>query len=115
MGKKTRSGVWRCRGGFAAPGGLMVPDGTLVPNELGYEVMDGRENLFEDVSQSRAVEQATAAPGEKRAVQPPTVEPDEADDEAELEALREVARDAGVKVDKRWGVDRLREEIAKAG
>ncbi len=37
-----------------------------------------------------------------------------ADTEAELEALRTVAADKGVKVDKRWGADRLREEIAAA-
>jgi hypothetical protein len=89
----------------------MVPDGTLIPNELGYEVMDGREHLFDDITEARAVEQATAAPGEKRAVQVPDVE----DDDAELEALRVAAEAAGVKVDKRWGADRLREEIAKAG
>lgn len=34
---------------------------------------------------------------------------------AELEALRKAAKDAGVKIDNRWGPDRLREEIAKAG
>lgn len=38
-----------------------------------------------------------------------------ADPEAELDALRLVAEKAGVKVDKRWGADRLREEIDEAG
>jgi predicted ATP-grasp superfamily ATP-dependent carboligase len=37
------------------------------------------------------------------------------DPEAELDALRAVAEAAGVKVDKRWKADRLREEIADAG
>jgi hypothetical protein len=109
MAKKTRSGVWQCVGGFAAPIGdhvRSVPDGALVPHEFGYEVMDGREHLFRDVTQVRSVEQATAAPGEKRDVVPP------ADDD--LDALRAEAEAAGVKVDKRWKADRLREEIEAA-
>jgi len=32
----------------------------------------------------------------------------------DLEELRAQAKDAGVKVDKRWGADRLRDEIAAA-
>lgn len=56
------------------------------------------------------VEQATAAPGEKRNVHVPDAEAD-----AELLDLRTKARNAGVKVDKRWGADRLREEIENAG
>jgi hypothetical protein len=55
------------------------------------------------------IEQATKAPGEKRNV----AKPDPAD--AELDALRAAAEAAGVKVDKRWGADRLRDEIAAAG
>lgn len=71
-------------------------------------------NLFSDAPQSEPrrsvpVEQATAAPGETRTV---TTSPD---DDIELEALRVAAKNAGVKVDKRWGADRLREEIADAG
>jgi hypothetical protein len=45
-------------------------------------------------------------------------EPDADDDSGdELDQLRAEAEAAGVKVDKRWGADRLREEIdtAKAG
>jgi hypothetical protein len=109
MAKKTRSGVWQCVGGFAAPIGdhvRSVPDGALVPHEFGYEVMDGREHLFRDVTQVRSVEQATAAPGEKRDVVAP------ADDD--LDALRAEAEAVGVKVDKRWKADRLREEIEAA-
>jgi hypothetical protein len=78
----------------------------LVPHEFGYEVMDGREHLFRDVTQVRSVEQATAAPGEKRDVVPPV------DDD--LEGLRAEAEAVGVKVDKRWKADRLREEIEAA-
>ena len=37
---------------------------------------------------------------------------EEKDPEAELDDLREEAEAAGVKVDGRWGADRLREEIA---
>jgi hypothetical protein len=43
--------------------------------------------------------------------QTPPVDPPAEDD---LDALRADAEAAGVKVDKRWGADRLREEIALA-
>lgn len=36
------------------------------------------------------------------------------DDDGDLDGLRSAAKAAGVKVDKRWGADRLREEIAAA-
>lgn len=86
MAKKTRSGVWRCKSGFVGPVGarkrVAVPAGALVPHEFPYEVMDDREGLFEDVSAPCGeVEQATAAPGEKRSVRrskpKPEVEGDE--------------------------------------
>jgi hypothetical protein len=41
-------------------------------------------------------------------------EPTEDEKASELEALRADAEDAGVKVDRRWGADRLREEITAA-
>jgi hypothetical protein len=41
-------------------------------------------------------------------------EVEEADQDGELEVLRELCAEAGVKVDKRWGVERLREELDKA-
>jgi hypothetical protein len=37
------------------------------------------------------------------------------DDETDVDALRAQAKAAGVKVDKRWGADRLRDEIDAAG
>lgn len=72
-------------------------------------------HLFEPVVEaaergpSAEVESATAAPGEKRSVS--TVKPQAAD---ELDELRAKAEKAGVKVDKRWGADKLRQEIAAA-
>lgn len=48
------------------------------------------------------VEKATAEPGEKRSAGP---------DEAAV--LRDQLEAADVKVDKRWGVEKLREELAK--
>lgn len=53
------------------------------------------------------VEQATAAPGEKRA----TTRADAAFDEAEQ--LRQQLTELGVAVDGRWSLKRLREERAK--
>lgn len=44
----------------------------------------------------------------------PVEPPADDDPEAELADLREQAEAAGVKVDGRWGADRLREEIAAA-
>lgn len=72
MAKKIRSGVYRCDRGYVAStksGTVRVAGGKLVPYDLPYEVMDGREHLFTDISGPRGevVEQATAAPGEKRA------------------------------------------------
>lgn len=73
-------------------------------------------HLFEPVSDAAerpagTVEDATAAPGEKRSVQLPSkqtpVKPDD-----DLDALRAEAEKAGVKVDNRWKADRLRQEIA---
>jgi hypothetical protein len=58
-------------------------------------------------------ETATAAPGERRSITPPAPKPPvvPADD---LEELRKHAEDAGVKVDKRWGAEKLRSEIEAA-
>lgn len=57
-------------------------------------------------------------PGRKPAPAPPPDEVDEEsepdDDDAVLDALREKATELGVKVDGRWGADRLREEIDNA-
>lgn len=53
-------------------------------------------------------EAATAEPGEKRSV----TKTDQSFDEAQ--SLRDDLEKAGVKVDKRWGLDKLREEYAKA-
>jgi hypothetical protein len=58
------------------------------------------------------VETATATPGEKRSVSTPAAKPPAEDD---LDALRSQAEKAGVTVDKRWGADRLKQEIADAG
>jgi hypothetical protein len=53
-------------------------------------------------------ESMSAAPGEKRSLS----NMDQAFDEAA--SLRDDLEKAGVKVDKRWGLDKLREEYAKA-
>jgi len=54
------------------------------------------------------IEQMTADPGERRAVARPHA--DEAFEE--MERLREEARRRGVRVDPRWSLARLREEMA---
>jgi hypothetical protein len=55
------------------------------------------------------VEQATAAPGERRMTRRPP--PDDTSDEAE--ALRAELTRLGRQVDARWGVNRLRAELEK--
>lgn len=76
--KKTTEGVYRCIGGFVTVKNgkrLAVANGTIVPYDAPYEVMNGREQLFEDLSaprqRSSRIEQATAAPGEMRNVTKP--------------------------------------------
>lgn len=54
---------------------------------------------------------ASQADSEESEEDPETAQ---SDAEAELDALRSQADDAGVKVDKRWGADRLKTEIAAA-
>lgn len=62
-------------------------------------------------------ETATAVPGERRSVTRPVPKPAASEPAApdDLDALRKQAEDAGVTVDKRWGADRLRQEIDAAG
>jgi hypothetical protein len=70
-------GIKRSKASFAATvNGVpqVIPAGYLV--EDGHEVLKGREHLFEAVEahvsqRERRVEQATAAPGEKRTVSRP--------------------------------------------
>lgn len=80
MTSKITSGVYRCVNGFVTAASdkartVVVPAGALVPYDFGYEVMQDREHLFDDVSQPRpsagGVEQATAAPGEQREAKKP--------------------------------------------
>jgi hypothetical protein len=71
---------------------------------LKAEVAAGQEPAAED--------DAEATP--KSAPQPDEEQPVEPQDDSELEQLRAEAEALGVKVDKRWGADRLRAEIAAA-
>ncbi|MGF6394283.1 hypothetical protein [Pseudomonas plecoglossicida] len=52
--------------------------------------------------------------GDLRRVGADELEADDSDDDDDIDALREQAGRAGVKVNKTWGAARLREEIAKA-
>jgi hypothetical protein len=64
----------------------------------------------------RFVAQGTILPAGHSQAIPEFFEVYEVDDpgEADLDALRSKAEAVGVKVDKRWGADRLYEEIASA-
>jgi hypothetical protein len=108
--------IKRCKEPFATEiDGMLrvIAAGALVSTD-DPAYTKGTADHFEDVgvhlatekdTRARAagkVEQATAAPGEKRSTTP---------DESAM--LRDELEEAGVKVDKRWGLDRLHEEKAK--
>jgi cysteinyl-tRNA synthetase len=66
-----------------------------------------RESYTAKDADRPTTEAATAAPGEKRSLS----RTDQAFDEAA--SIREELEKRGVAVDKRWGIDRLRKELAK--
>jgi hypothetical protein len=66
-----------------------------------------------DADADRVAEQAAAQAAQLEPEQA-AAQPDELQDGGELEALRAEAEALGVKVDKRWGADRLRAEIDAA-
>jgi len=119
MAKKTRSGVYKAKEGFATPHRgqmLMVGAGALVPNELPYDVMDGREHLFEDISAARTYQVAEAAVPvveEEPVAEEPVVE-----DEAPPKAGAGSSRDAWVEYAGSKGVevtdDMTRDDIVEA-
>jgi sRNA-binding protein len=76
---------------------------------LKAEVAAGQEPAVEDDA-----EDSDAEVTPKSAPQPDEEQPVEPQDDSELEQLRAEAEALGVKVDKRWGADRLRAEIAAA-
>lgn len=85
---KKKSGVFICRRAFMCQikgQKYSVPAHSVVPHDVGYEVLEGHEENFEQLD----VEQATAAPGEKRSVsmpkpkadQPKSAKPSEEEDD----------------------------------
>jgi hypothetical protein len=94
---------------FVWNGDMVVVNKDVTRVRAGHPILDMYPELFEeitvhyDVERPAPVERATAAPGEKRSVQVPN----------ELDVLRGQAEELGVPVDKRWGADRIRQEIAK--
>lgn len=105
--------VYVCKesGAFEYDGDMVVVHKGVTRVRAGHPILDAHPELFEEITVHYDVEQATAAPGEKRSVQLPKQEPTKADD---LDVLRAEAEKAGVKVDNRWKADRLRQEIAAA-
>lgn len=115
--------VYVCKesGAFEWNGDMVVVNKGVTRVRAGHPILDAHPELFEEITVHYDVERATAAPGEKRSLQLPQQPPEKpapvaADDgEAERDALRIEAEKAGVKVDKRWGADKLRHEIDAAG
>jgi hypothetical protein len=109
---------------FEWDGDMVVVHKDITRVRAGHPILAAHPELFEEITVHFEVEQATAAPGEKRSVSVPTppkaAEPEKSDVPAkpaadDMEVLREQAEAVGVRVDKRWGVDKLRTEIAAAG
>lgn len=74
-----------------------------------YSAMEGTVTEIDDNDEGMvALMRELAAGGQVDVVDP---EPEPAED---LDALRAEAEAAGVRIDKRWGADRLREEIESA-
>lgn len=118
------SDVYVCKesAAFEYDGDMVVVSKGYTRIRAGHPILAAHPELFEEITvhyDVPRVEQATAAPGEKRSVTPPVAPPPAKPTPApptvdDLDALRTQAEEAGVKVDKRWGVDKLRQEIEKA-
>ena len=115
--------VYVCKesGAFEFGGDMVVVKQGFTRVRAGHPMLAAHPELFEEITVHYDVERATAAPGEKRSLSTPTLEPKAELKPAptpapvdDLEALRLQAEDAGVKVDNRWKADRLRQEIAAA-
>lgn len=107
------SDVYVCKesGAFVYNGQMVVVNKDVTRVRKGHPMLDQYPELFEPITVHYDVEQATAGPGEKRSLSTPAFAPKPVDD---LDALRTAAEAAGVKVDKRWGPDKLRQEIEAA-
>jgi hypothetical protein len=101
---------------FEYDGNMVVVHKDVTRVRAGHPILAEHPELFEEITVHFDVEQATAAPGEKRSLFTPTLGPKAEPELAEndLGTLQKQAEDAGVKVDKRWKADRLRQEIAAA-
>jgi hypothetical protein len=114
------SDVYVCKesGAFEYGGDMVVVNKGVTRVRKGHPILDLYPELFEEITVHYDVERATAEPGEKRSVQLPEPKPTDLTPDPpvdDVEALRAEAEKAGVRVDKRWGADKLRAEIAAAG
>jgi hypothetical protein len=113
---------------FEYGGDMVVVHKGVTRVRAGHPMLRDHPELFDPIDVHYdwpGVEQATAAPGEKRAVAVPAPTKDKVPAEKvdvpakpaadDVDALREQAESVGVRVDKRWGADKLRAEIAAAG
>lgn len=104
---KVETHKWRTAGGGLVETGdpaatvLVYPAGSEIPEDLAEREGLKAKSTPRDKSVTKPADKAVEKPADKAA-----------DDE--LEALRKQAEDAGVTVDKRWGADRLKAEIADA-
>lgn len=83
--------------------------------ETSYPILPGENPAVEVPDAAAKIDfvKALLKNGDLRRVGADELEPDEDEGDDDIEALREQAGRAGVKVNKTWGAARLREEIAK--
>ena len=104
---KTDKHLWR-----TAQGDRLVetghPDAAFLAYPAGSDIPDDEAARYGLKSKPKPADKAAAKPADKAVAKPA----DKSNDD--LAALRAEAEEAGVTVDKRWGADRLRQEIADA-
>lgn len=102
----VESNLWRTASGDLVETGhpdaavLAYPSGTKLPDDVADREGLKAKPRSQDKAAAKSADKAVSKPADKSG-----------DD---LEALRAEAEKVGVAVDKRWGADRLRQEIADA-
>lgn len=115
----TDVNVYVCKesAAFGHGGDMIVVHKGVTRVRAGHPMLEEHPELFEPIDvhyDLPQVERATAEPGEKRTISLPSKKQEPVKRDDDLDALQKQAEQAGVKVDKRWGPDRLRQEIADA-
>lgn len=102
---KVEKHVWRTVSGQMV--GTGHPDAAVLVYAAGDQIPDDEAERVGLKAKPAHADKAAPKPQDKAVAA-------DADKDADLDSLRAVAEKAGVKVDNRWGSDRLRQEIEAA-